>query len=486
MKADLPRFVTDRGARVLRGGRLILGGQPVRAMRLSPTGSDFLRRILEGRVAAPSPAERELLRRLVQTGILLPIPEPVPGTGKRTTLVIPALNEATRIFELVTALEPSYCEVIVVDDGSDDETGALAAKAGAKVIRNKTNLGPAASRNAGLRAAGTDLVAFLDADCLAPQPDWVDRMAAHLEWPDMVLVSPRIVGAGSFADAGRLQRAVSSYERESSPLDMGADPSFVAAGRRVPYVPSAAMLARREPLLALGGFDERLRFGEDVDLVWRLNEAGSFCYFDPGVQVEHLTRTNVAASLKQRFNYGGSAVDLERLHPGLVSPYRGPLVGLLAAFATAWAGPLPLVANALRLVPSISDSGPLSKREALGATLESGCASTISLGRCLAREWLPVALIAALSRKTRGVTLLAAVCLIVDENRGPAGTRHLRIGLGAVARASYCLGLWSRAASARSPRALLPIFRFGNLAPDSASRRPMNPTHLNRGTHHDQ
>lgn len=63
------------------------------------------------------------------------------------------------------------------------------------------------------------------------------------------------------------------YEAACSPLDMGVSPGLVGPGRRPGYVPSTAFVARRAALLALGGFDERLRFGDDVDLIWRLVSA---------------------------------------------------------------------------------------------------------------------------------------------------------------------------------------------------------------------
>src|ERR1700744_702356 len=81
--------------------------------------------------------------------------------------------------------------------------------------------------------------------------------------PDLALVAPRVRSAAG-------DSALARYEKRGAPLDLGPDASLVGPGRRVAYVPAAAMVARRDAVLDLGGFDESMRFGEDVDMVWRL------------------------------------------------------------------------------------------------------------------------------------------------------------------------------------------------------------------------
>jgi hypothetical protein len=87
---------------------------------------------------------------------------------------------------------------------------------------------------------------------------------------------------------------------------------------RVAYVPTAALVVRRA---ALGdGFDEALRYGEDVDLVWRLISAGWRVRYDPGVRIGHAEPTSGPELLHRRFEYGRSAAPLTRRHPGAVAP----------------------------------------------------------------------------------------------------------------------------------------------------------------------
>jgi hypothetical protein len=81
----------------------------------------------------------------------------------------------------------------------------------------------------------------------------------------------------------------------------------------VGYVPAAALVVRRG---ALPTFDEALRFGEDVDLVWRIATAGWTVRYEPASVVEHPHRASLRAWLAQRAAYGSSAGPLARRHPG--------------------------------------------------------------------------------------------------------------------------------------------------------------------------
>ena len=206
-----------------------------------------------------------LAGRLERQGLLHPLPGDGAGEAE-VTAVIPALDGGERLVALVRLLVEEG-PVIVVDDGSRDGSGARAAAAGARVIRHDAPRGPAAARNAGLHAADTELVAFLDADCIVAA-EWRRGLATLLAAdPELALVAPRVRSA-------RGGSALARYEEAASPLDLGPHGGLVGPDRRTAYVPAAALVARRDALLALGGFDESLRFGEDVDLVWRLLAAG--------------------------------------------------------------------------------------------------------------------------------------------------------------------------------------------------------------------
>ena len=165
------------------------------------------------------------------------------------------------------------------------------------------------ARNEGLKHVDTELVAFLDSDT-DPPPDWIERLAGHFEDPTVVAVAPRV--------KGKL-------------LDMGEQPAEVRPGTPVPYVPTAAVIMRRS---ALGDdpFDPALRYGEDVDLMWRLIDQGWRVRYDPSVVVAHEDHH----VLKRRFLYGTSAAPLKQRHPDklrhvVVRPWPTVTLALLAA-----------------------------------------------------------------------------------------------------------------------------------------------------------
>ncbi|MDQ2700340.1 MAG: mycofactocin biosynthesis glycosyltransferase MftF [Actinomycetota bacterium] len=456
MRLLSPRFELGRDVKVGRGGRVIVGGQPVRAIRLTPAGIRLVDGALQGTLGEIGRAEKSLIDRLVRAGLLNPLPEPSAGAGERTTVIIPALDEAESIGQLVATVLPTVFEVIVVDDGSTDGTAEAAGSAGARVIRHERSRGPGASRNTASIATGTELIAFLDADCLAPSSDWIERLAGHLNLPGVVLVAPRIVGAGP-TECGRSTDLIAEYERDSCPLDMGVRPSVAGRGKSVPFVPSAAMLIDRAALVEAGGFAEELRYGEDVDLVWRLSENGMLCRYEPAVIVKHRSRSGIAAFARQRFHYGASAVALDRRHPGAVAPFHGSLTGFGVALANPYAGLLPVAASSLLGARRLTRAGgPLSGRQGFAIAMGGGLNSVITLNRGLAREWLPFTIAAAFSRRLRRFVLWALVGLVVDEAKRPAATFLPSLALGGIARASYAAGLWSASVKSRRLAPLLP------------------------------
>ena len=103
----------------------------------------------------------------------------------------------------------------------------------------------------------------------------------------------------------------------------------------MPFVPTTALVVRRTALDAVEGFDETMRFGEDVDFVWRLATAGWTVRYEPRVQVGHPGRPTTGAWLRQRFDYGTSAAPLARKHGTAVAPLA---VSAWSAFAWAFAG----------------------------------------------------------------------------------------------------------------------------------------------------
>ena len=103
------------------------------------------------------------------------------------SVIVPAFNAANTITACVTALQRQNFdqpyEIIVVDDGSADETAVLAQKAGA-IVLHKNRGRPAAARNAGIQAAQGDIICFTDADC-TPKSNWLQEISKPFQKPDV-------------------------------------------------------------------------------------------------------------------------------------------------------------------------------------------------------------------------------------------------------------------------------------------------------------
>lgn len=157
------------------------------------------------------------------------------------------------------------CEVLVVDDGSGDDTAAVAEAAGARVIRLASNHGGAAARNVGLQATTAERVAFLDADD-SWTPDHLRRLdAAFGAVPDAVVAFGGIV---KVFESSRMEIPVPFAPHR--PIDI-----YGALLRRN-QVPMSASAVDRERCLAVGGFDESIRVAFDYDLWLRMAGLGPF------------------------------------------------------------------------------------------------------------------------------------------------------------------------------------------------------------------
>jgi glycosyltransferase involved in cell wall biosynthesis len=119
------------------------------------------------------------------------------------SIVIPAKNEASAIGAAVAGARKAYpeAEIIVVDDGSDDDTGAVAKEAGANVVRHPESLGNGAAVKAGARAATGDIIAFMDGDGQHSASEFAPLLQKLEEGYDMVIGAR---DSGSHANVGRL------------------------------------------------------------------------------------------------------------------------------------------------------------------------------------------------------------------------------------------------------------------------------------------
>ena len=306
------------------GSDVLFGGSPPRLLRLNAAGVRALEELRGGPVGSPDSGR--LARRLTDTGLAHPRPPARPRAAE-VTVVIPVRDRPAELDRCLSALGPGY-PVIVVDDGSADPAATARACAGhgARLVRRPVPGGPGPARNDGLALAATPLVAFLDSDCVAG-PDWIAGIAAHFADPMVGAVAPRVRGVTGRSAAGR-------YLAARAPVDLGPREARVAPLTWLSYVPTAALLVRRDAVAA--GFDPGLRYGEDVDLIWRMIDAGWRVRYDPGAEVGHVEPDRWIPVLARRFRYGSSAAPLARRHPGRVPPlivqaWPGAAAGALLA-----------------------------------------------------------------------------------------------------------------------------------------------------------
>jgi len=300
-------------------------------------------------------------------------------------------------------------------------------------------------------------------DAVERRVDWLGLLLGHLADPAVAAVAPRVA---SPVPAGRRAGLLARYESARSPLDLGPRPAAVRPGSRVSYVPTAVLLIRRE----LVGFDPALRYGEDVDLVWRLAAAGWSVRYEPAAVVQHRPRSDWPGWARQRFGYGSSAGPLAARHPAPLRP-PGP-AGVAAAAALAVAavpgGPrgraVTLAVAAVTAGRAVRTASRLSRR--LAAAPRPGRLAWVMVlaGRRFALEaaadnirrgWWPPLVASRPGRRVfaAGVVLPAARDWWVTR---PAVGFAPYVVLRMLDDAAYSAGVWWGCARAATARPLVP------------------------------
>ncbi|NIH88045.1 mycofactocin biosynthesis glycosyltransferase MftF [Amycolatopsis granulosa] len=436
----------DPSTKVVAGGRVLVGGAPLRVITLSATGARLYAAWAAGAEVGDKPHHRRLAGKLVLAGLVHPGYPEATLTPRDVTAVVPVRDHADRLAALLPCLA-GLRETLVIDDGS-------AVPVPHAVDRHPVPRGPAAARNTGWRKVTTELVAFLDADT-RPRPGWLPPLLAQFEDPAVVAVAPRV---RSTPGDGALAR----YERDGSALDMGPVPAQVRPRGRITYLPTAALVVRTSALRAIHGFDEDLRFGEDVDLIWRLVDAGGSVRYEPRSEVAHEPRTTWRAWLGQRYSYGTSAAPLARRHGRrALAPVRVSGWTALAWLALATGRPTAAVAIALgtaALLPRKLAPLGVPAREALGIALRGHLAAGRFLGGALTGAWGPAAVpLLALSRRGRRVLALAYARHLLDWVRTRPDLDPPRWLLArAAADLAYGAGVWRGCLREGEPGPLVP------------------------------
>ena len=184
------------------------------------------------------------------------------------TAIVVAWNSAGALPECLEALNREGVAVIVVDNASDDDTAAVAAAHGARIIRNARNEGYGRGNNIGAAAVASDYILIINPDC-APDPGCVAALVAAAErWPDAGMLAPRIIEPD-----GRLffQRRSLLSPYLTNPPDILRLPEGDCCA---PFLSGACLLMRRAVFQRLGGYDPHIfLFYEDDDLCRRVADA---------------------------------------------------------------------------------------------------------------------------------------------------------------------------------------------------------------------
>jgi GT2 family glycosyltransferase len=226
----------------------------------------------------------------------------------KVSVVVASFNGARTLKSCLDSLEalnyPDY-EIILVDDGSSDSTSQVAAQhPKVRYFRHETNRGLSVARNTGIAAATGEVVAFIDADCRADE-DWLHYLIGDL-------LNSEFAGIGGPNLLPPEDSAVAAAVMASP----GGPAHVMLTDRQAEHVPGCNMAFFKWALDQAGGFDPIFRqAGDDVDLCWRVQQAGCKIGFSPAGFVWHYRRSTVGAYLRQQHGYGEAEALLVRKHP---------------------------------------------------------------------------------------------------------------------------------------------------------------------------
>ena len=234
------------------------------------------------------------------------VPFPPDYPWPRISIVVCSFNGASTIRDTLESLRaldyPDY-EVIVVDDGSKDDTASIAREYKLTPISTE-NRGLSNARNTGWQAATGEIVAFIDDDAYA-DPHWLQYLAHTYMTTDYAAVgglAPAPAGDGPIADCVA-----------NAP---GRPVHVLLTDTEAEHIPGCNMSFRRDVLEAIGGFDPRYRTaGDDVDVCWRVIEQGWKIGFQAAALSWHHCRNSLWTYWKQQQGYGKAEALLEEKWP---------------------------------------------------------------------------------------------------------------------------------------------------------------------------
>lgn len=256
---------------------------------------------LVDRAREQKPAFRSVKRWYASDGL------PALAEYPKVSVVICAYNAETTMAACLDSLRelryPAY-EVVVVDDGSTDRTGAIADSYEGIHVIHQENKGLSAARNVGMAASTGEIIAYTDSDCVV-DPDWLHYLVATF------------LSSGWTAVGGpNLPPPEDSFVASCVASSPGGPLEVLLDDEEAEHIPGCNMAFRREALEEIGGFDPVYRSaGDDVDVCWRLQNLGHRIGWSPAAMVWHFRRNTVKAYIGQQKGYGKAEALLYFRHP---------------------------------------------------------------------------------------------------------------------------------------------------------------------------
>lgn len=267
------------------------------------------------------------------------------------SVVVPVYNDpdgVTTTLESLADQTRTDFEVLVVDNGSTDDTGDVARtlcadRDGWRVLTESTP-GSYAARNAGIDEAQAEVLAFVDAD-MAVDSDWIARVVDRMAVAD---------DAGGTTPDERIDYLACAVDLGTEPDDASLATRFEHRTafpiadyvERQGFAPTCCLVVTRRLLDAVGGFDDSLQSSGDKEFGNRVRDAGYSLHYAADVVLHHPPRTTVGALVKKAVRIGRGTYQLRRRHPDrygrprslLLNPltYTPPTLGTMRATVRDW------------------------------------------------------------------------------------------------------------------------------------------------------
>ena len=220
-------------------------------------------------------------------------------TEPSVNVIIPVLNGERTLVQCLRAIaRQTYggrVMPVVINDGSTDRTSEIARSFINVHLVEQENKGRAVARNAGIAVSDAEIIAFTDADCI-PAETWLAVLVEQL-----IKQGKKCGIVGGSVVIPAKSNLWQKLDHQAWAHSIGPD---APCGKTL-FGSTANMCMLRSVFDEVGGFDERLKGGEDSDLAFRVHKSGYENYFEPKAVVVHdHPRKTFAAFIKQRFNYG--------------------------------------------------------------------------------------------------------------------------------------------------------------------------------------